>query len=198
VVKWAMRLCSLDDCNRPHYGRGLCKAHYRREQRWGDPHGKYRLKGDALEWVHSVVGNAPNLNCGDADWPYKTNNTGYGYMTFNGRKTQVHRVVLSLVTGVPLSPENCALHACDRPICCNPKCLRWGTHQENTEDRVRRNRGVNGERVNTAKLTAEEVIEIRQLFADGGITQLELARGFGVAESTMGQIIHRKSWKHLP
>jgi hypothetical protein len=32
-----MRLCELDDCDRPHYAKGLCEMHYQRLRSNGDP-----------------------------------------------------------------------------------------------------------------------------------------------------------------
>lgn len=31
------RICSVENCKRPHYGRGFCNMHYSRWRRWGDP-----------------------------------------------------------------------------------------------------------------------------------------------------------------
>lgn len=31
------RRCSVDDCNSPHLGKGYCRAHYHRLNRYGDP-----------------------------------------------------------------------------------------------------------------------------------------------------------------
>lgn len=33
----ALRLCSIPDCDKPLYGRGWCRAHYKRWTRHGDP-----------------------------------------------------------------------------------------------------------------------------------------------------------------
>lgn len=33
-----MRLCELDDCDRSHYGKGLCEMHYQRNKHNGSPH----------------------------------------------------------------------------------------------------------------------------------------------------------------
>jgi len=54
-----------------------------------------------------------------------------------------------------------------------------------------------GERINTAKLTADQVKEIRRLYASFGYTQLDLSLRFGVSRSQIGHIIRRDYWKHV-
>lgn len=46
----AKRLCEIDGCNKPHYGRGYCSAHWKRFYRYGDP----------------SLGNASYIELGDA------------------------------------------------------------------------------------------------------------------------------------
>ena len=58
-------------------------------------------------------------------------------------------------------------------------------------------RHAHGEAVGTAKLTAEEVQEIREIYVTGGANQIELAELFGVTRSNIGFIVREKSWKHL-
>ncbi len=43
------RLCSIPDCNKPHYGRGYCSAHYERFKKYGNPlgGGPARMKNGA-------------------------------------------------------------------------------------------------------------------------------------------------------
>jgi DNA invertase Pin-like site-specific DNA recombinase len=47
-----------------------------------------------------------------------------------------------------------------------------------------------------AKLTADDVREIRRLFATG-VTIDMLTKRFSVTKSTIGNIVNGKSWKHL-
>jgi len=54
-----------------------------------------------------------------------------------------------------------------------------------------------GEAHSQAKLTAEQVIEIRALYAAGGITQTKLGEQFGVVRSLIGLIINHKVWTHV-
>lgn len=54
-----------------------------------------------------------------------------------------------------------------------------------------------GERVNTAKMTAGQVILVRKIASEGK-TPTELAKSFGVTTATICKIVLRKTWKHLP
>lgn len=54
-----------------------------------------------------------------------------------------------------------------------------------------------GERAPKAKLTEPQVIELRELAANGA-TIKELASAFGVTPSTASKIVLRHTWKHLP
>lgn len=54
-----------------------------------------------------------------------------------------------------------------------------------------------GERHPTAKLTEQQVREIRRLFASNNHTQKELAAMFGVSAVNVYQIVSRRSWRHI-
>jgi hypothetical protein len=60
------------------------------------------------------------------------------------------------------------------------------------QERVRR-----GEEVGTARLSAEQVLEIRRRYAAGGVTLAALGREFGVSKPTVHQIVAGKLWTHL-
>jgi hypothetical protein len=55
-----------------------------------------------------------------------------------------------------------------------------------------------GEQNGRAKLTADTVREIRQLYAAGKYSQAKLARKFGVSELAINSAIHRRTWRHIP
>lgn len=90
-------------------------------------------------------------------------------------------------------------HKCDRPCCVNPNCLLIGTPADNSRDMVERGRAGSspGEKNGRVKLTADQVLEIRRLYAGGGWLQRELGEKFGVARSIIGRIIRRKLWAHI-
>lgn len=53
-----------------------------------------------------------------------------------------------------------------------------------------------GERHPDAKITAKEVIEIRELYR-AGVMQKVLAQKFGLAQNSISNIVNRKHWKHV-
>jgi group I intron endonuclease len=55
----------------------------------------------------------------------------------------------------------------------------------------------NGDKGNNAKLTWEEVREIRKRYNEGGISQYQLADEYGVGQMTICRIILNRSWKEF-
>jgi DNA-binding MarR family transcriptional regulator len=54
-----------------------------------------------------------------------------------------------------------------------------------------------GEGNSQAKLTAEQVVEIRRMWETGGYTQKYLTELFGIGKSQLSRIIKRELWKHV-
>lgn len=54
-----------------------------------------------------------------------------------------------------------------------------------------------GEQRPNAKMTAEQVLEIRRRYAAGGITQRALARRYGVTRRSIFSVVHRQTWRHV-
>jgi DNA-binding transcriptional regulator LsrR (DeoR family) len=49
-----------------------------------------------------------------------------------------------------------------------------------------------------AKLTEDDVLEIRRLYAVGDCTQGELAERFDVAQATIHRVVRRRNWRNIP
>ena len=54
-----------------------------------------------------------------------------------------------------------------------------------------------GETHTTAKLTNEDVLAIRELYAAGEYTYKKLAERFNVDATCIACIVKRKTWKHI-
>ena len=54
-----------------------------------------------------------------------------------------------------------------------------------------------GERVGSAKLTADAVVEIRRRVG-AGESKAALARAFGVTDVLVGKVVRREIWRHVP
>jgi predicted DNA-binding protein (UPF0251 family) len=124
----------------------------------------------------------------------------------NGHRTTVltHRLVYALHHGeTPSDVEIC--HKCDNPSCCNPKHLFAGTRADNMQDMVKKGRHVSlmspekikkGSERAFSKLTDESVKAIRLDHLKGASMQ-GLSRKYGVAFTTIRDIVNRTKWKHV-
>jgi hypothetical protein len=92
-------------------------------------------------------------------------------------------------------------HRCDVRNCVNPDHLFLGTHTENMRDMTKKGRLVlpyqDGE-ANPSALTNEaDVRKIRELYATGEYSQLDLGKLFKLNRATIGCIVRRERWKHI-
>lgn len=75
--------------------------------------------------------------------------------------------------------------------------LSYGTPAENNRDRIRDGTTNRGAANGQAKLTSENVIEIRRRHATGE-SQTALAREFGVTQQGVFDVVRRRRWRHIP
>ncbi len=132
-------------------------------------------------------------------WTGHKNNHGYGSIgseSQKGRMLLAHRVSYEIAHG-PISDSIMVLHSCDNPSCVNPDHLFLGTQADNIADMVSKGRGPNGTKAWNSKLTDNDILEIRNRYASGGVTQRTLSDEFGISQSRICWIIKRKSWKHI-
>lgn len=87
-------------------------------------------------------------------------------------------------------------HSCDNKRCINPSHLWLGTHKDNQRDAAKKGRMARGEDQGSAKLTENDIREIRTKRA-AGTKRRQLAKDYRVDETTIDNIVKRKSWKHV-
>lgn len=120
----------------------------------------------------------------------------YPAIKIDGKMRTTHRLSWEIHFG-PIPKGLCVCHRCDRPRCVNPKHLFLATSEANTADKVSKNRQARGERLN-AKLTANQVREMRRLYDSGKFKAREIYPRFGIGRSAFWYIVGRYCWKHVP
>jgi hypothetical protein len=130
------------------------------------------------------------------EWPMLKPDTRYGTLTYYYRHYYAHRLSYEVHHG-PIPDGMIVCHRCDNPPCCNPAHLFLGTDQDNSNDKLAKGRQTRGEDLHAAKLTENQVLEMRYLYSTGWL-QEELSAAFGVTRSNVSMVIAGKTWKHLP
>lgn len=105
----------------------------------------------------------------------------------------ISHIVLEAFVGPKPSADMQALHRDDNQFNNCVSNLYWGTRSQNAIDKVRLGKCVG--HVNQ-KLTCAAVRELRARLA-GGERGRDLAKAYGLAESTVSQIKSRKLWPHV-
>ena len=127
--------------------------------------------------------------------------------------TCAHRVAWMLTNGA-IPPGLHVLHRCDNPPCVRPDHLFIGTHTDNMRDMFAKGRRktvahsgdrhffrrfpervLRGDRHPMAKLTAAKAEAIRTSYAQGDVTQEELAQRYGVSRPAISAIVTGRRWK---
>ncbi len=150
---------------------------------------------------------------------------GYGRVQIAGRSDLAHRAAFRFAHSDP--GEACVLHACDNPSCVCPDHLTLGTKGDNNRDRAAKGRSSTGDRHYSrqqparlargsthfsvtkpeavcrgsmhgcAKVDEACVQRIRQRSVAGEL-QKAIARDVGLSNTAVGDIVRRKTWRHVP
>lgn len=133
-----------------------------------------------------------------ACWPWRgyVNKDGYGEFHFAGDMHGAHELALAFATGATKPEGFDTCHSCDNPMCCNPAHLRFDTRQSNVNDAVARSRHAYGARHGRSKLTEDDVLTIRVLFANGA-SGTDLAARYKVQPSAITQVVRGTRWRHV-
>lgn len=125
---------------------------------------------------------------------------GYGALSVGNRPVYAHRLSCTLRHGpIPTGADVC--HSCDNRRCWNPNHLRPDTRRGNVRDAYERGRAVPPPRITglrhaKATLTDAQVEEVREA-VNAGVHQRTLAAAYGVSQSTIWRVAHRKTRSQL-
>jgi hypothetical protein len=144
-------------------------------------------------------------------WDKSISNTGYGHAWRNGKSVGAHRAAYEDANGT--IPQGLfVLHRCDVKQCVNPDHLYLGTPKDNARDAIERGQiatgkrhGKNtkpesrlaGERNPNAKLSAEQVSELRTFFHLSDWTLAKTANYYNVSISTISRAVRGDSYKGI-
>lgn len=201
MVAPKFKSCLVDGCegNASYHAQGslgYCNRHLNRLRRNGDPLAGKTPDGEAMRFLEEIVrSHNEAIQC--LTWPYMRDPHGYGRIAYKGKQASVCRLVCERRNGPPPTPAHEAAHECGNGHlgCCNPRHLKWKTHAENMEDRVKHGTLARGEISGGAKLTSEQVRDIIRL--KGILHTQKIADKFAVSTSTIFNIQAGRSWRHI-
>lgn len=182
--------CSVAECDRAAFARGVCPYHYRK---WRKMNGVMFTpeQVEAKFRSHFVVGEPDDC----WEWTGYRATKGYGTLGIGAEKVVIaSRLALSLSSGVPVSTEKLACHTCDNPPCVNPAHLYWGTHAENMRDVGDRDRRAYGVDHHKAVLTNAIVTELRVRVFEGEHAKA-VAEDLGINYATASKALVGRTWR---
>ena len=119
-------------------------------------------------------------------WIAGMKHQGYGSFWYSGEELSAHRASYWIHNDQHPGDE-CVLHKCDVKKCVNPDHLYLGNRSDNMQDALDAGM-MQGENASRAKLTDDEVEEIRELYDEGEMTNKAIAERFDVTQSHISKI----------
>jgi len=125
-------------------------------------------------------------------------NISKGYLRYqlnmNGKRHALyaHRLVLKAFIGEPPTIKHQAAHWDGNPLNNHYSNLRWATASENTADKVRHGRHLEGHR----KFTEEDVLDMRAMHKAGN-PYSRIIEKYKISKGNLSSIINRKTWDHI-
>lgn len=163
-------------------GRVVSKPVYPKSR----PTDRFWMQVDKNGPIHPIVGQC---------WLWTgSKHKGYGRLKIRGRQILAHRFSWELHNRQRIPDNLQILHSCDNPACVRPEHLSVGTTLDNSVDAQQKGRLPVGEQQYAAKLTEQQVIEIRSRSTEN---KSALSREFGISRTQLGRIIAGQKWRHV-
>lgn len=108
----------------------------------------------------------------------------------------IHRMVLEAFVG-PCPPGMQCRHLDGNTRHFWLSNLCWGTPKSNCEDKVRHGTQARGEKVCGSKMTAADVLRMREMYETGAYSFTDLGRIFGVSNVAATNAVRRYTWTHI-
>jgi len=131
------------------------------------------------------------------EWEASCNIHGYGQFRIDAKMVLAHRFSYEL--HYEKIPENmCILHSCDNTRCCNPVHLSIGTHNDNMQDMLSKNRKATtkGSLNGKSKLNEDQVLVIKNKL-NLGERNIDIAKEYDVCVDAISKIKTGKTWAHI-
>lgn len=184
--------CGSDFEVAPHY-----ENHQRRNGRRAPSfcslqcHAKSRKRIETKESIFNRVIPEPNSGC----WLWMDGATflrGYGRIGSKG----AHVVSYRLFCG-PIEDGLIVRHRCDNRLCVNPDHLSLGTHLDNRNDCVSRNRQATGSKIARSILNEAMAAKLKAIF-EYPVNIASLSRKTGIPKQALYHLKAGRTWRNVP
>lgn len=135
-------------------------------------------------------------------WTGCVQRNGYGAVKIDHQKIDAHVASWRIANGgQPVPVGKLVMHSCDCRCCVNPDHLSIGTVSENMLHAHSDGRGedfkLKGEQCGSAKLTEDQVRQIRAMYVPLKFGYRKIARALKLNEPCVAAVCYGHSWKHV-